>query len=177
MVEQTEVAGSTLRVIKGDLTLMPLDAFVYYAQHDLVLGAGWGNAIGVRGGPSIQKELNELGPVETCDVVVSGAGELKAKYIIHAVGPRFQEEDLEEKLRRTMRNVFAAAEEKGVKTLGFPAMGAGFYGIPLDDCARVMIEEIERFLREGTALEEVVISLVDARERKPFLARLGGGEQ
>ena len=176
MVEETKVADSVLRVVKGDLTKMSLDAFVYYARHDLVLGAGWGNAITVRGGPSIQKELNELGPVETCDVVVSEAGELPSKYIIHAVGPRFQEPELEEKLRRTMQNVFAAVAEKGVKTLGFPAMGAGFYGIPLDDCARIMIEEIERHLREGAALDEVVICLVDARERKPFLARLGGEE-
>lgn len=176
MAEESRAASGTLRIVRDDLTKLDLDAFVHYAQHDLVLGAGFGSAITVRGGPTIQAELKEHGPVETCDVVVSKAGELKARHILHAVGPRFSEEDVEGKLRRTMQNVLAAADEAGIESLGFPPMGAGFYGIPLDDCARVMIEEIERHLAGDTSLKDVRICTLDHRELTAFDSRLAGGE-
>jgi len=174
MAEMTQTGG--LRLLKEDVTLIDVDAFVYYARHDLVLGSGFGGAISARGGPDIQPELDALAPVETCDVVVSGAGELKARHIFHAVGPRFQEEDTEPKLRKTIQNVLAAASGKGIRSLAFPPMGAGYYGIPLDDCARVMIEEIRAHLDGKTSLEDVVICVQDLREQEPFMARMGGGE-
>jgi O-acetyl-ADP-ribose deacetylase (regulator of RNase III) len=172
MVETKQAGKGVLRLVRGDVTLLDVDAFVFYANHDLKLGSGFGGAIAVRGGPTIQKELDELGTRETCEAVVTEAGELKARFIIHAVGPRFQEPELEEKLRRTMRSTFELANEKELETLAFPPMGAGFYGIPLDQCARVMVEEIERHLEGETSLEEVIICVQDTRERIPFEARL-----
>jgi len=174
MAEMTRAGG--LRLQKEDVTLIDVDAFVYYARHDLVLGSGFGGAISARGGGDIQPELDALAPVETCDVVVSGAGELKARHILHAVGPRFQEEDTEPKLRKTIRNVLATASGKGLKSLALPPMGAGYYGVPLDDCARVMIEEIRAHLDGETSLEDVVICVQDLREQEPFTALMGGGE-
>ena len=174
MAGMTQTGG--LRLLKEDVTLIDVDAFVYYARHDLVLGSGFGGAISARGGQEIQPELDALAPVETCDVVMSGAGELKARHIFHAVGPRFQEEDTEPKLRKTIRNVLTAASGKGLKSLAFPPMGAGYYGIPLDECARVMIEEIRAHLGGETSLEDVVICVQDLREQEPFMARMGGGE-
>ncbi|MHC4470081.1 MAG: macro domain-containing protein, partial [Planctomycetota bacterium] len=115
MPEGNPVESTPLELVRGDVTLLEVDAFVFYATHDLKLGSGFGGAIAVRGGPSIQEELDELGPLETCEAVVSAAGELKAKHIIHAVGPRFEEPGVEDKLRRTMRNVLALADEKGVE--------------------------------------------------------------
>ena len=96
MSHEKQIKQSTLRVVKGDITDTEVEAFVFYARSDLQLGAGFGNAIAVRGGQSIQKELETLGNVELGESVVTEAGKLKAKYIVHAVGPAFQEEKIEE---------------------------------------------------------------------------------
>jgi len=170
--EQVEIHGRTVRLIRDDITLLDVDAFVFYAGHDLALGSGFGNAISVRGGPGIKKELDELEPVRTGDVVVTGAGNLKAQHIIHAVGPRFNEPDTEGKLRTTIANCLKAADEKGMKRIALPPMGAGFYAVPLDLCARVMLETIKGYLEGETGIEEVVICVVDRRELVPFEAQL-----
>ena len=169
--EQVKIKNSTLGLVRGDVTLLEVDAFVFYAAHDLALGSGYGTMISIRGGPSVQKELDELGSLEATGVVVTGAGNLKAEYIIHAVGPRFNEEDLEGKLKTTMVNVLKAAEEKGVKRLAFPPMGTGFYMIPLDMCVRVMIDTIKSHLEGETSMEEVIICAMDSREYGPFEAK------
>ncbi len=169
---EKRIDDSTVRLVCADVTEADVDAFVFYAQPDLTLGSGFGTAISVRGGPSVQKELDELGPIQTGEVVVSGAGNLKAKFIIHALGPRFNEEDTEGKLRTTVTNSLVAAEEKGVARIAFPPMGAGFYTVPLDLCARVMIEAIQDYLGGETKIEEVVICAGDRREFKPFASRL-----
>lgn len=162
------VATAQLKLTIGDLTLNESDAFVFYAEPSLELGSGFGTAISVRGGPGIKKELDELGPLETGEAVATTAGNLKAKYIIHAVGPRFQEQDTQQKLRTTMRSSLACAEEKGAVSIAFPPMGAGFYGIPLPVCASVMIQSIRDYLEEGSKLQEVVIVALDSREYEPF---------
>ena len=170
--DHVQIRDRVLRLIRGDITELDVDGFVFYAQPDLALGSGFGGAISVRGGPSIQKELDELGPVETGGAVVTEAGKLQAGFIVHAVGPRFNEEDTEGKLRTTVLNSLKAAEEKGAKRIAFPPMGTGFYAVPLDLCARVMIETIKAYLEGETGFEEVVICVVDQRELKPFEAQL-----
>ena len=156
------------RLERGDLTAMDIESIVFYARHDLILGSGYGNAITLRGGPSIQEELKSYGTINTCDVVVTNAGNLKSKYIIHAVGPRFQEADLEAKLRTTISNTLKAANEKQISRIAFPLMGTGFYGVPLELCAQVMIEVIDNHLSGTTSLKEVVICAMDNREYKAF---------
>jgi len=90
MKDQLKVQNSTLSLMIGDITDLEIDSFVFYAQNNLALGSGFGTAISVRGGPSIQEELNALAPVDTTGVVISSAGNMKAQHIIHAVGPKFQ---------------------------------------------------------------------------------------
>jgi len=172
MPDELKVKQSLIRLMKGDITALEIEAFVYYARPDLVLGTGFGGAISVRGGPKIQEELKKLGVIGTGEAVTTSAGNMKAKYIIHAVGPRFQEEDLEGKLRTTTLNVLRQAEEKGIKRLAFPAMGVGFYGVPLDLCARITLGEVEKHLENTRSLEEVVFCLRDSWEYKPFQGRL-----
>ncbi len=163
-----QINQCVVRLIKDDITDIEVDAFVYYAQHDLALGSGFGGAIAVRGGASVQKELDELTPLQTGDAVVSGAGNLKADSIIHAVGPRFQEVDIEGKLRTTMINTLARAEEKGIKQIAFPAMGAGYYGIPPAVSAKVMMEEIRTHLEGNTGIREVIICVFDTLQSDAF---------
>lgn len=163
---------TSVQLIKEDITDLEVEAFVFYAQPDLVVGSGFGTAISVRGGASIQKELHELAPVQTGQAVVSAAGDLKADFIIHAVGPRFQEENIEDKLRTTVLNSLKAAEEKGIERIAFPAMGAGYYGIAPDICARVMLGEIKSYLEGRTGIKELIICVVDAVQYEAFYAQL-----
>jgi len=172
VLDDVQIHRSVVRLIKGDITELDVDAFVFYAQHDLALGSGFGGAVSVRGGPSVQKELEGLGPIETGQAVVTEAGNLKASSIVHAVGPRFNEDDTEGKLRTTVLNSFSAAEERGVKRIALPAMGAGFYGVPLDLCARVMVEAVKTYLEGETEIQEVTICVIDRREFVPFQTQL-----
>lgn len=172
MPDQLTINGRTLRLTKGDITDLEIESFVFYAQHNLALGSGYGTAISVRGGPSVQEELKELGRVNTGDVVVTSAGEMKAKFIVHAVGPRFQEEDTEGKLRMTVENALKQAEAKGITAIAFPAMGVGFYGVPLPISARVTLKTIRDHLMGATSIQEVVVCLLDNREYQPFQSQL-----
>jgi len=172
VIEGKEINGIAVRLVKDDITMLDVDAFVFYAQGDLTLGSGFGTAISVRGGASIQKELQDLGPLATGEAVVSSAGNLKAEYIVHAVGPRFQEEDIEAKLRTTIRNSLKRAEEKGIRRIAFPAMGAGYYGIAPDVCARVMLSTIKEYLQGQTDIKEVILCVLDTPQYKSFQTRL-----
>ncbi len=169
-----QINNCQVRLLKDDITDLDIDAFVFYAQEDLALGSGFGTAISVRGGPTVQKELEELAPVATGEAVVSAAGNLKAEFIIHAVGPKFQEEDTEGKLRTTVRSSLLRAEEKGIKRIAFPAMGAGYYGIAPDVSARTMVEVLREHLSGETGIEEVVLCVLDTRQYDSFQARLTG---
>lgn len=162
-----------IRLVRGDITMLDVDAFVFYAQPDLVLGSGFGGAIAVRGGASIQKELNELaskGPLPLGSAVVSRGGKLKARNIIHAVGPRFKEADTEGKLRKTVLACLEAAEEHGVKTLAFPLMGSGYYGVPPGVSSRVMLEAFETHGARGTGLQEITVCVFDTPQHTAFEA-------
>lgn len=165
---ESKIKDSVLILEKGDLTAMEIESIVFYASPDLELGSGFGSAIASRGGMSIQEELKPFGTISTGEAVITAAGKLNSEFIVHAVGPRFQETDTEGKLRTTMQNSLKVAEEKGVKQIAFPPMGTGFYGISLDMCSRVMIDEIKSKLSTDTCLEKVVICVLDNREYNAF---------
>jgi O-acetyl-ADP-ribose deacetylase (regulator of RNase III) len=166
-----KIGGKEISLVKADITDFDIECFVYYANSDLKLGAGFGGAIAVRGGPQIQKDLDKMSPVGPCQAVISEAGELKAKYIIHANGPKFQEEDMEGKIKTTIINSLKLADEKGIKEIAFPPMGTGFYGVPLDQSARITLHTIKEYLQGNTGIEEVTVCLNDNREYQPFKAR------
>jgi O-acetyl-ADP-ribose deacetylase (regulator of RNase III) len=172
MTDEKKVKDSVIRLMIGDITDIDVECFVFYAQSDLKLGSGFGGAIAVRGGPSVQKELDILAPIDLCQAVISDAGEMKATYIIHANGPKFQEENLEEKMRTTILNTLLLADEKGIKQIAFPPMGAGFYGVPLDLSAELTLETIKSYLSNGSKLQDVVICLLDNRDYIPFQKKL-----
>ena len=163
-----KINDCTIRLETGDITDFEVEAFVFYAREDLKLGSGFGNAIATRGGPSIQKELDSMGTAKVGDVVITEAGNMKASKIIHAVGPKFLEEDLEQKLADTVNNVLKKAEASGIKQVALPAMGAGFYGIPLDMCAGTMLRIIKGHLQNGTGFNEIIIRVLDSREYGAF---------
>ncbi len=172
MADTVKISGTSVRLVKGDITDLPVESFVFYAREDLKLGSGFGTAITVRGGQAIQQELDTLAPARMTEVVVSGAGELKARWIIHAVGPKFQEPELEEKLRQTIFNVLHTAEKKGITSVALPPMGAGFYGVPLEISVAVTLDTIADYLRNKSNIKEIILCANDNREYKPFFERL-----
>lgn len=168
---QVGSSRGVVRLVRGDITELDVDAFVFYAQPDLALGSGFGGAIAARGGPSVQKELEGLalaGPLPTGVAVATGAGKLKARHIIHAVGPRFREPGIEEKLRRTVVRCLEKAVEVGARSLAFPAMGCGYYGIPPAVSARIMNEALRDGLDEDSTLEDVVVCVFDTPQYRAF---------
>lgn len=173
-VQPVEVAvqGKLIRLQKGDLTALPVDAVVFYARQDLQLGAGFGSAIQSRGGEAIKKELEKIGSVEMGSAVITCAGNMKARHIIHACGPKFHETNAEDKLRKCMQSALQEANTAQLKTIAFPPMGSGFYGVPLDLTARVMLEVIQRVLETPTSTEQVIVCVIDDREFKAFQVQM-----
>ena len=173
MADELKVNDKKISLTVGFITDTPnVDGIVFYARPDLTLGSGFGSAIATQGGPKVQEELKKIGSAQVTEVVVTGGGNLQAKYILHAVGPRFQEEKLEEKLQTTILNSLKKADDQKLRRIVFPAMGAGFYGVPLEVCARLSLETVREFLPRAGSLQEVMFCLRDLRELKPFQEQL-----
>jgi O-acetyl-ADP-ribose deacetylase len=157
---ERSIRGKTIRLVRGDLTELAVDAIVNAANAQLVLGAGVAGAIRTKGGPTIQAECDRIGGTVVGGAVITGGGNLKARYVIHAVGPRQGEGDEDAKLRGATWNSLLRATEKGLRTIAFPAVSTGIFGFPKDRCARIMLKTVGEFLGlEETSLEEAVFCL------------------
>ena len=170
---ERKIGAGVVRLVRGDITEMEVDAFVYDITSDVKLGSGFGGAIQQRGGIVIQKELDAIGTCPVGEAVVTGAGLLKAKSIIHVNGPKFREEDEEGKLRRATLSALERAAERGFESIALPPIGTGLYQVPMDVCARVMLDTVAAHLRNSTTLREVLFVLPDAREYGPFEKKFG----
>lgn len=154
------VKGKKIRLMQGDLTELAVDAIVNAANTALVLGGGVAGAIRMKGGPSIQEECNRIGGTTVGQAVTTGAGKLKAHYVIHAAGPRYGEGNDEEKLHNATVNSLKRGTEKGMLSLAFPAISTGIFGFPKDRCADIMLNATRSFLEtEETSLQEVIFCL------------------
>jgi O-acetyl-ADP-ribose deacetylase len=153
------ISNSELVLIMGDITEQNYDVIVNPANEKLQLGGGVAGAILKKGGEEIQKECNKIGGTYTGGAVLTGAGQLKAKYIIHAVGPRVGEGEEEVKLRNATMNSLLLAEEHGLKTIIFPAISTGIFGYPVTKCAEIMLPVIIEYLKRPTNLSVVAICL------------------
>ena len=154
------INGKQLVLVQGDITEMDTDAIVNAANKDLILGAGVAGAIRTKGGPTIQEECNRIGGAPVGGAAITTGGDLKARYVIHAVGPRMGEGAEDQKLEDATRNSLKLANEKGLASITFPAISTGIFGFPKDRCARIMLSSVaETLKKEGTSLTEVVFCL------------------
>jgi len=130
-------------VVRGDLLKEPVEAIVNAANGHLAHGGGVAGIISRAAGPALQAESDALvaarGPFATGSAVVTTAGALPFKGVIHAVGPRYGEGDEEEKLFRALTAVWNRAREKGWESVSFPAVSSGIFAVPLDICARAYL--------------------------------------
>lgn len=153
----SDVAGRIV-LKEGDITAESVDAIVNAANSALVLGSGVAGAIRARGGPTIQAECDAHGPVEVGGAAVTGAGELAARFVIHAASMPPGGQANEETLRSSMRRSLALAAENRCRTLAVPAIGAGVAGIPLQRSAEILLGEARDHLageHGETSLEEI----------------------
>jgi O-acetyl-ADP-ribose deacetylase len=160
--------GMEIHIEQGDLTGYDVDAIVNAANNDLQLGGGLAGAIRARGGPSIQAECNRHGPIQVGQAALTGAGDLPARYVIHQASMALGQRTTSKALRSSTGAVLALAEQHGIRTLAFPATGTGIAGFPLEDCARIMLEEIQAHAEAGTKLTDVYFVLFDEGAARVF---------
>jgi O-acetyl-ADP-ribose deacetylase (regulator of RNase III) len=156
---KVDIANSVLELIDGDVTEMATDAIVNAANSMLILGGGVAGAIRRKGGLAIQMECLKIGRTAVGGAVITTGGKLKAKYVIHAVGPRMGEGDEDEKLKNATLNSLKLADEHKLKSISFPAISAGIFGFPIERCAEIMLRTTIEYLNTKTGLKEVVFCL------------------
>jgi O-acetyl-ADP-ribose deacetylase (regulator of RNase III) len=140
-----------LRLVKGDITERDVDVIVNAANSYLKHGGGVAAAIVRKGGAIIQEESDMIGFVPVGSAVITGAGKLPCKAVIHTVGPRIDEGDEDNKLLRAVQSSLTLAAEKGFKSISIPAISSGIFGFPKDKCAKIVVEESKRFLEENNS--------------------------
>ncbi len=156
-----QIKNRMIELVKGDITEMETDAIVNAANAQLILGGGVAGAIRRKGGPAIQEECNKIGGTYVGGAVITTGGNLKARHVIHAVGPMMGEGDEDNKLRNATINSLKVADQNKLKSIAFPAISTGIFGYPLDRCAEIMLSETINYLKGKTMLERVVFCLFD----------------
>ena len=154
-----QINNKTLELAEGDITELRTDAIVNAANASLILGAGVVGAIRAKGGPGIQEECNKIGDCPVGGAVITSGGNLKARYVIHAVGPCMGEGDEDKKLKIATLNSLKLANDTGLKSIGFPAISTGIFGFPIERCAEIMLSGTIAYLQGKTGLERVVFCL------------------
>jgi len=148
---------------------MDCEAIVNAANNELILGAGVAGAIHRKGGESIQRECDEIGSIPVGYAAMTGAGKLKARYVIHAASMGLGGVATTAKsLRTSTAHSLRLAAERNLKSMAFPAIGTGVSDFPMDECAQIMLNEVIQHLKGTTSLETVYFVLFDARARDVF---------
>ena len=163
--------------MQGDITDLDTEAIVNAANNELQLGSGVAGAIRRKGGPSIQEECGRIGPIKIGGAALTKGGNLKAEWVIHAASMGFGIPTTAESLRSSTIASLRIARDKRIKSVAFPALGAGVSGFPIDECAKIMIGEVKKFLAENEYPIEVVFCLFGERDYGVFAEALGNIEQ
>lgn len=171
-MDELVVDSSRIKLAKGDITDLDTDVIVNAANAQLIMGGGVAGAIRRKGGPKIQEECNKIGGTHVGGAVITTGGNLKAKYVIHAVGPRMGEGNEDEKLKNATLNSLKLMDEKKLKTIAFPAISTGIFGYPIEKCAEIMIATSKEYLSADTQIQEVIFCLYSKNDYDVFKKEL-----
>lgn len=138
-----------IKIIQGDITQRNVDVIVNAANSYLQHGGGVAAAIVRKGGKVIQEESNRIGFVPVGGAVMTAAGRLPCKAVIHTVGPRMGEGYEDAKLKQCVNNVLNLATQKGFLTISMPAISTGIFGFPKDRCAKILVDSSKQYLTEN----------------------------
>jgi O-acetyl-ADP-ribose deacetylase (regulator of RNase III) len=159
-MEILKVKNAVIELKQGDITESGTDAIVNAANSRLILGGGVAGAIRKKGGPAIQAECDKIGGTPIGTAVITTGGNLKAKHVIHAVGPRMGEGDEDNKLKNATLNSLKLLDQHNLKSIAFPAISTGIFGYPIDRCAKIMISAAKNYLEtQSTKIEKVIFVL------------------
>ncbi len=157
MAAEVKINESILSLVEGDITNENTDAIVNAANARLAGGAGVDGAIHRMGGPAIMKECRKIGGCPTGQAVITTGGNLKAKYVIHTVGPVYKDGTKGEAklLKSAHLESLKLASSRGLKSISFPAISTGVYGYPVNEAANIALKTVIDYLQEHTDIELV----------------------
>ena len=172
-----KIGKANLRLVRGDITEMETDAIVNAANSSLMGGGGVDGAIHRKGGPKILEECKIIRAAEwprglpTGKAVITSAGNLKAKHVIHTVGPIWQggSSNEAELLAQAYENSLRLAASKGLKSIAFPSISTGAYGYPIEEACSIALKTVKEFLEKEDTLDEVVFVLFSEYDLKMYL--------
>ncbi len=171
---EVTVGKSTIVLLQGDITTQTTEAIVNAANSRLAGGGGVDGAIHAAGGPEIMEECRKIGGCPTGEAVITTGGSLKAKYVIHTVGPIYRggthgEEKL---LASAYRNSLELASKKGIRSIAFPSISTGAYGYPIKEAARIALKTTIDYLADHPEIELVRFVLFGAVDLEVYEAAL-----
>lgn len=161
-----------IEVLRGDITKVEVDAIVNAANSSLMGGGGVDGAIHRAGGPAILEECKKIvaeqGECPPGEAVVTTAGNLPARYVIHTVGPvwRGGKSGEPEKLKNCYRNSLRLAVENHCASVAFPNISTGVYGYPKEEAAKIAVAEVSAFLRKDKTIERVILVCFDEENER-----------
>ncbi len=142
-------------IIEGDIAAQEVDAIINAANSSLILGSGVAGALREAGGPSLQKECDAIGSIEVGGAAVTGAGDLRARFVIHAASMSLGGGSSEESIAASLHRSLELASELSLGSVAIPALGAGVGGVPVQRCAEMLLGVAREFQAGAGALEEV----------------------
>jgi O-acetyl-ADP-ribose deacetylase len=148
-----------IEVMQADITKLEVDAIANAANAQLRHGGGVAGAISRAGGPAVQSESDERAPIALGDAVETTAGAMPARWVIHAATMELGGPTSAEIIRSATASTLAKADELGAKSLALVAFGTGVGGFPVNEAARIEVEEVRRHLDSGSGLERVVFAV------------------
>jgi len=175
---ELKIGAAVLELAQGDITQQDTEAIVNAANRSLLGGGGVDGAIHRAAGPELLAECRTLGGCETGDAVITRGYKLKAKYVIHTVGPVYRGSDprTEGLLESAYRRSLEVARVKGIRSVAFPSISTGVYGYPMEEAAPVALRTVIGFLREHPQMERVRFVLRSEKAFQAFEKALGGLE-
>jgi O-acetyl-ADP-ribose deacetylase len=165
------VAELELSVAEGDITALDVDAIANAANNELWMGAGVAGAIKRAGGEEIEREAVGKGPIPVGEAVATGAGRLKARWVIHGAVMGQDLRTNADLVKQATESCLREAEELGVESLALPAFGTGVGGFPLDECAEIMVAAVRA--HEPSTLSRVVFAVFGPEAKEAFANAIG----
>ena len=167
-LKELKLGDKIIKVILGDITEEETEAIVNAANSHLNHGGGVAGAIVRKGGRIIQEESDNIGYVPTGSAAITTAGKLKAKYVIHTVGPVWGEGDEDNKLKSAVLSALEVAEKNRLVSVAMPAISSGIFGFPKERAVKIIFATAYEFLEKSKYLQEVHFCSIDALTSKLF---------
>jgi O-acetyl-ADP-ribose deacetylase (regulator of RNase III) len=164
-----------IEVQQADITKLEVDAIANAANTELRHGGGVAGAISRAGGPAVQRESDAAAPIGLGEAVATSAGEMPARWVIHAATMELGGPTSAEIIRRATASTLRVADELGAKSLALVAFGTGVGGFPVEEAARIEVEEVRRHAEAGTGLERIAFAVFGEEAQRAFEEAVAAG--